>query len=162
MTMKTNYWFNRNRLLSDLRFITALLARPISPSFHLSEFVRRPTPAQTYSGRLNERTVLLLRAHRFRDTQSLAASGTVSRQYQHTGSGHTQRLLRRQASSGLWLQCLDAGDLIPAAFTSSPDLATAPGGAPILIRRPRRSPGTSTSVAAVPQVIRTTPSRIWA
>ena len=38
--MKTNYWFNRNRLLSDLRLVTALLLAGFAAAF-----VSAPTPA---------------------------------------------------------------------------------------------------------------------
>ena len=49
--MKTNYWFNRNRLLSGLRFVTALLLVPLVLFISANSFAA--DPAQTYSGRLN-------------------------------------------------------------------------------------------------------------
>ena len=51
MTMKTNYRFNRNRLLSGLRFVTALLL--VSSVLLISANSFAADPAQTYSGRLN-------------------------------------------------------------------------------------------------------------
>src|SRR6476646_5391153 len=48
MTMKTNYWFNRNRLLSGLRFVTALLL--VSSVLFISASSSRAERAQTYHG----------------------------------------------------------------------------------------------------------------
>jgi len=54
MTMKTNYWFNRNRLLSGLRFVTALLL--VSSVLFISASSSRAERAQTYHGTLTGST----------------------------------------------------------------------------------------------------------
>ena len=50
MTMKTNYWFNRNRLLSGLRFVTALLL--VSSVLFISASSSLAERASTYHGTL--------------------------------------------------------------------------------------------------------------
>ena len=52
--MKTNYWFNRNRLLSALRFVTALLLVP--SVLFISASSSPATPAQTFHGTLTGST----------------------------------------------------------------------------------------------------------
>jgi len=52
--MKTNYCFNRNRLLSGLRFVTALLL--VSSVLLISASSSPATPAQTYHGTLTDST----------------------------------------------------------------------------------------------------------
>jgi hypothetical protein len=54
MTMKTNYCFNRNRVLSALRFVTALLL--VSSVLLISASSSPATPAQTYHGTLTDST----------------------------------------------------------------------------------------------------------
>jgi hypothetical protein len=56
MTMKTNYWFNRNRLLSGLRFGTALLL--VLSVLFISASSSQAEPAQTYHGTLTGGTFL--------------------------------------------------------------------------------------------------------
>ena len=53
MTMKTNYCFNRNRLLSGLCFVTALLSS--SSVLLIAASSSRAEPAETYHGTINER-----------------------------------------------------------------------------------------------------------
>ena len=48
--MKTNYWFNRNHLLSALRFVTALLLVP--SVLFISASSSPAVPGQTYHGTL--------------------------------------------------------------------------------------------------------------
>src|SRR5437660_12847457 len=50
MTIKTNYCLNRNRPLSGLRFVTALLL--VSSVLFISASSSRSAPAQTYHGTL--------------------------------------------------------------------------------------------------------------
>ena len=52
--MKTNYWFNRNRLLSGLRFVTALLL--VSSVLFISASSSRAERARTYHGTLTGST----------------------------------------------------------------------------------------------------------
>jgi hypothetical protein len=54
MTMKTNYWFNRNRLLSGLCVVTALLLVP--SVLFISASSSQAEPAQTYHGTLTGST----------------------------------------------------------------------------------------------------------
>jgi hypothetical protein len=53
--MKTNYWFNRNRLLSGLCFVTALLLVAVP---FISASSSQAEPAQTYHGTLTGGTFL--------------------------------------------------------------------------------------------------------
>jgi hypothetical protein len=52
--MKTNYWFNRNHLLSALRFVTALLLVP--SVLFISASSLPAAPGQTYHGTLTGST----------------------------------------------------------------------------------------------------------
>jgi hypothetical protein len=56
ITMKTNYWFNRNRLLSGLRFGTALLL--VLSVLFISASSSQAERAQTYHGTLTGGTFL--------------------------------------------------------------------------------------------------------
>jgi len=52
MTMKTNYWFNQDRLISSLRFATASKFILVLLVLSSSASSLRATPAQTYHGTL--------------------------------------------------------------------------------------------------------------
>ena len=158
MTMKINYWFNRNHLRSGLRFVTALLLVP--SVLFISASSVATDPAQTYSGRLNGGQFFC--AGTPIQTPIISGHWTMRHQSIYTGPGHPQRLLRRRTSSGLRLQCLDAGDLFRRHLLLLRIWRQRRGGARyqyvardvLLARRSRRR--------LSPKYIRTIRSRIWA